>query len=282
MPNLKTALTEAVSLLKNITDTPVLDAEVLLLNVLDKNRSYLRTWSEQELTPEQHAAYHALISNRKSGQPIAYLTGKREFWSRDFNVTPDVLIPRPETELLIELSLAILPANQSSRILDLGTGSGIIAVTLAAERPRAQVSAADISPNALQVAIDNAKLHHVENIQFYVSNWCENLPHGEFDLILSNPPYIAEDDEHLQQGDLCFEPKTALISPERGLKDIRIIAENSLKRLIPGGCLMVEHGYNQQEEILSLFHFFGYKNIKSHTDLSGQPRVTSGLYLPST
>lgn len=281
MPNLKTALAEAVSLLRNVTETPVLDAEVLLLDVLNKTRSYLRSWPEQELTPEQHAAYQALISNRKSGQPIAYLTGKREFWSRDFNVTPDVLIPRPETELLIELSLAILPTNQSSRILDLGTGSGIIAVTLATERPGAHVSATDISPKAFRVAVENAKQHRVENIQFFLSNWFDNLPQGEFDLIVSNPPYIAEDDEHLQQGDLRFEPKTALISSERGLKDIRIIVESSFKCLVPGGCLMVEHGYNQQKEILNLFHSFGYKNIKSHTDLSGQPRVTSGLYLPS-
>ncbi len=280
MPTLKTALAEAIDLLTNLTDTPLLDAEVLLLKVLEKNRSYLRTWPELELTTEQHADFHALISQRRSGQPIAYLTGNREFWSRDFMVTPDVLIPRPETELLIELSLAILPVNQSCRILDLGTGSGIIAVTLASERPKAQVSATDINQNALQVAIGNATKNNVGHIQFYLSNWFDNLPQDEFDLIVSNPPYIAEDDEHLQQGDLRFEPKTALISPEQGLKDIHIIAETSLKRLVSGGYLIVEHSYNQQNEIYTLFQKLGYNNIQSHADLSGQPRVTLGQYLP--
>jgi release factor glutamine methyltransferase len=279
---LKSALVEAVNLLTNFTDTPLLDAEILLLSVLEKNRSYLRTWPELELTTEQHTGFQALITQRRLGQPVAYLIGSREFWSRDFIITPDVLIPRPETELLVELSLAILPVNQSRRILDLGTGSGIIAVTLASERPKAQVSATDISQKALRVAVDNAKKHNVENIQFYLSNWFDKVPQVTYDLIVSNPPYIAEKDDHLQQGDLRFEPKTALVSPEQGLKDIRTIAETSLKRLKPGGYLIVEHGYNQQHEIYNLFQQLGYQNLQSHSDLSGQPRVTLGQYLPVT
>lgn len=280
MKTVKTALSEAVCLLKTTCDTPILDAEVLLLRVLDKDRAYLRAWPDKELSEGQLSAYRTLVSQRQSGQPVAYLIGFREFWSRDFMVTPDVLIPRPETELLIELSLSVLPSEKKRTIIDLGTGSGIIAVTLGKERPNAKIVATDISPAALQVAINNARRLNATHIQFYLSNWFENIADGKFDLIVSNPPYIAENDGHLHIGDLRFEPKTALAAAQQGLNDIRIISETAISRLEPEGYLIIEHGYNQKEEINNLFHSLGYRNIQSHTDLSGQPRVTLGQYLP--
>ncbi len=276
----KTALAEAVSALREASESPLLDAEVLLCKVLDKGRSYLRAWPDAIISAGQHQAYQVLVNDRRQGKPLAYIIGTREFWSRDFQVSPDVLIPRPDTELLIELSLALIPTNQPFRIIDLGTGSGIIAITLAAERPHAQLFATDISAAALACAKDNAAKHKVEHIQLYQSNWFENVPDGKFDLIVSNPPYLAEDDEHLRQGDLRFEPKTALISTQQGLNSIKTIAESARDRLEMGGFLLIEHGYNQEAEVQSIFSNMGFQAVQTHTDLSGQPRATSGQYLP--
>jgi release factor glutamine methyltransferase len=278
--SIKTALAEATEALQPLSEPALLDAEILLGKVLAKDRSYLRAWPEQELSPDQLQTYKAMVTERQQGKPIAYLTGQREFWSRDFQVSPDVLIPRPDTELLIELSLTLIPEQQAYKIIDLGTGSGIIAVTLAVERPAAEVCAADISPAALKIAEANAIKHKVEHIQFYQSHWFDNVPDGKFNLIASNPPYLAEDDLHLQQGDLRFEPKAALISSQQGLNDIRIIAESARGRLENEGYLLVEHGYNQQEAVQKLFRALGYHKVLTHKDLSGQPRVTSGQYLP--
>jgi release factor glutamine methyltransferase len=278
--SIKTVLAEATKSLQAISGSALLEAEVLLCTVLGNGRPFLRAWPDQELDPEHVAAYKAMLDERQQGKPIAYITGKREFWSRDFQVSPDVLIPRPDTELLIELSLAQIPANQPCRIVDLGTGSGIIAITLAAERPYAQVSATDISATALQIAKANALKHKVGHIQFYQSNWFESIPAGKFDLIVSNPPYLAVDDEHLQQGDLRFEPLTALISAQQGLSDIRTIATTARNKLGNGGFLLVEHGYNQQQDVQNIFIRLDYHNIQTQVDLSGQPRVTSGQYLP--
>jgi release factor glutamine methyltransferase len=279
MPTIKTALAEAVGLLQAVSESSLLDAEVLLCKVLGKDRPYLRAWPDVELSPMQLSAYQVLVDDRQQGKPIAYITGKREFWSRDFQVSPDVLIPRSDTELLIELSLALIPANQPCKIIDLGTGSGIIAITLAAERSYAHVNAADISPAALQIAKANAARHKVENIEFYQSDWFDSIPASKFDLIISNPPYLAEDDEHLQQGDLRFEPKTALIADKQGLSDIATIAETARNRLENGGFLLVEHGYNQREDVQDIFRELDYHHVQTHTDLSGQPRVTSGQCL---
>jgi release factor glutamine methyltransferase len=279
---IKTALAEAVGLLHAVSESPLLDAEILLCHVLGKDRSYLRAWPDVELNPGQLHAYRALVDDRKQGKPIAYIISTREFWSRDFHVTSDVLIPRPDTELLIELSLALIPENQAARIIDLGTGSGIIAITLAAERPAIHVSATDISVAALACAKANATRHQVERIQFYQSNWFDNIPTGRFDLIVSNPPYLSEDDGHLKQGDLRFEPLTALVSTQQGLSDILTIAETARNRLERGGFLLVEHGYNQKEAVQKLFRNLGYHNVQTHNDLSRQPRVTTGQYLPPT
>ena len=278
MPTIKSVLAEAISLLQASSESPSLDAEVLLCKALGRERIYLRAWDDAELSLSELQAYQALVNDRNQGVPIAYLTGNREFWSRDFLVSPDVLIPRPDTELLIELSLALTPQNQPYKIMDLGTGSGIIAVTLAAERPHAKISAIDISLAALQIAQANATRHKTEHIQFYQSNWFADVPNGRYDLIVSNPPYLAEKDDHLTQGDLRFEPKIALISGTTGLGDISAIAEAALKRLTIGGYLLVEHGYNQQESVQNIFLALGYHKVQTHCDLSGLPRVTSGQH----
>lgn len=277
MPTIKGALADAAKQLQ-CSCSPLLDAEILLCKVLAKDRSYLRAWLDRELTDQQYDDFRGLISYREQGMPIAYLTGLREFWSRDFLVTPDVLIPRPDTELLIELSLALIPVDQPWQLLDLGTGSGIIAITLATERPLAEVIATDISPTALQIAKLNAERLKTLNIQFVESNWLANIPQTQFKLIVSNPPYLAENDEHLTQGDLRFEPKSALIATDQGLADIKVIAETARDWLLEGGVLLVEHGYKQKERVQNIFTSLGYHKVQTHNDLAGLPRVTSGQY----
>lgn len=276
MPTIKTLLSKATNTLTSHSDSPLLDAEVLLGFVLGKPRTYLRAWCDNALTDQQIAAFNSLVQQREQGTPIAYLTGTREFWSRDFTVTTDVLIPRPDTELLIELSLELIPKNQAVKLIDLGTGSGVIAVTLAAERPNAQVIAVDASLAALNVAKHNAQQHQLTNIEFYQSEWFANVPEEQFDLVISNPPYIDPDDEHLQQGDVRFEPKTALIADNQGLSDIEIIADKACGYLKSAGHLFIEHGYNQAAQVQAIFNALGYDKVQSYRDLSGQPRVTYG------
>ncbi len=276
MPTIKTILAHATNTLANHSDSPLLDAEVLLGFVLDKPRTYLRAWCDNTLTDQQLTAFAALIKQRQQGTPIAYLTGTREFWSRDFRVTPDVLIPRPDTELLIELSLDLIPKNQAVKLIDLGTGSGIIAVTLAAERSKTHVTAVDASLAALAVAKHNAQQHQLTDIEFYQSDWFTNVPKTLFDLVISNPPYIDPEDEHLQQGDVRFEPKSALIADNKGLSDIQIIADKARSYLTPLGHLLIEHGYNQAPQVQAIFNALAYDKVQSYRDLSGQPRVTYG------
>jgi len=276
MPTIKTLLAHAASSLTIHSDSPSLDAEVLLGFVLNKPRTYLRTWCDTTLTDQQISAFEALIKQRLQGIPIAYLTGTREFWSRDFTVTPNVLIPRPDTELLIELSLDRITKNQAVNLIDLGTGSGIIAVTMAAERPNALVIAVDASLAALAVARLNARQHQLTNIEFYQSDWFANVPKVLFDMAISNPPYIGSDDEHLQQGDVRFEPRSALIANNQGLSDIQIIADKARGYLKPAGHLLIEHGSNQAPQVQAIFNALAYDKIQSYLDLSGQPRATYG------
>lgn len=276
MSTIKTLLANAANTLTSHSDSPLLDAQVLLGFVLDKPRTYLCAWCDNTITDQQLIAFEALIKQRQQGTPIAYLTGTREFWSRDFTVTPDVLIPRPDTELLIELSLELIPKNQAVKLIDLGTGSGIIAVTLAAERPNTHVTAVDASLAALAVAKHNAQHHQLTNIEFYQSDWFANVPKSLFDLVISNPPYIDSDDEHLQQGDVRFEPKTALIAADQGLCDIQIIADKARSYLKPAGHLLIEHGYNQAPQVQAIFNALAYDKVQSYRDLSGQSRVTYG------
>ena len=258
------------------SDSPQLDAEVLLAHVLQKNRTHLRTWPEQALTPDQLQRYQDLIEKRQSGIPVAYLTGEREFWKHRFQVNPSVLIPRPDTELLVEQALVFAKRLPKPKIADLGTGSGAIAVSLALDLPHAEVHATDRDRNALAVARQNATVLHAEQIQFHLGDWCDALEPRDFDLIVSNPPYIAPDDQHLCEGDVRFEPPSALIAPQRGLADIQRITAEARSHLRPGGRLMLEHGYDQSEEVAHILLQCGYTAIESFPDLQGHLRICSG------
>jgi release factor glutamine methyltransferase len=279
--SLQSLLDAAEADLSGISDSARLDAEVLLCHCLNKPRSYVRTWPDRQASADQRIRFQGLLARRIQGEPIAYLTGQREFWSRSFDVTADVLIPRPDSELLIDLGLGLLPSAQAARVIDLGTGSGILAITLAAERPLLRVFATDVSEAALTVAQKNAERLQVSNVSFILSHWFNEVQETGFDLVLSNPPYIADDDPHLLQGDVRFEPKTALISPEQGLKDIRLIAAQARLYLKAGGYLMLEHGYRQSKAVQAVLNELDYRNVTTHCDLSGNPRVTLGLWKPT-
>jgi len=251
-----------------------LDAELLLCHCLEKPRAYLYTWPERTLTDKQLGLFNSLIERRLSGEPVAYLTTQREFWSRTFDVTPDTLIPRPETELLVELSLSKLEGTNGP-FLDLGTGSGVIAITVAKERKDIPVFATDISDAALKVASANAnKLKAV--VTFKLSSWFDALETKQFSVIASNPPYIAHDDPHLAVGGLPFEPLTALQSSDNGIGDITAIIKASPEYLLTGGWLLLEHGHTQGRQTRDLMMQQGFSRVTTETDLSGRDRVTLG------
>lgn len=274
MATIGTLLEQARSRLAKVSDSPRLESEILLAHALGKERCHLHAWPEKTPIPSQREYFEAVLEKRARGFPIAYLTGVREFWSREFLITPDVLIPRPETELLVEIALELLFEDREASVADLGTGSGAIAVTIALERPKARVAGADISEKALGVAARNAATHNANNVEFFLGHWLEALPAGNFDLIVSNPPYIAENDPHLQQGDVRFEPKTALVSGKDGLCAIRAIARETPQRLSPGGHLLFEHGYDQADAVGALLHRLGYRSIRHYRDLQGRHRAT--------
>jgi release factor glutamine methyltransferase len=250
-----------------------LEAQVLLAHALKCTRVQLVIRSKDELSPQQVTDVSALFMRRMQGEPIAYLTGEREFYGLRFEITPDVLIPRHETELLVELGMAKLPKGGS--ILDLGTGSGAIAVSLAHARRDAQVTASDISPDALSLARRNAAAHAVA-LQFVQSNWFEQIE-GKFDLIISNPPYIAASDPHLMQGDLRFEPRAALTDEANGMMHISTIVDGAVRHLKPGGWLLVEHGYDQSAAIRALLQKSGWQQVQSWKDLAGIERVSGAV-----
>jgi release factor glutamine methyltransferase len=272
-------LYDAVQRLVSISDSPHLDAEVLLSHVTGKNRTWFVTWPEAEVDASSQARFQQLIEQRSNGIPVAYLTGQREFWSREFLVTPDTLIPRPETELLIEIALhhaATCPASPL-RIADLGTGSGAIAVTLALELPLAQIYAVDISVAALAIARQNAENLGARNALFLEGNWLQPLAdQAPFDLIVSNPPYVATNDGHLSRGDIRFEPPGALASGADGLDDIRHIIANAQSALKSGGWLLLEHGYDQGQAVQLLLEQARFINTAGYQDLSGHGRVSCG------
>ncbi len=281
MTDIQSTLAKASAKLAETSDSALLDAEILLCHVLDKTRSHLRAWPEKKLSTSHSQQFLKLSKQRQQGVPIAYLTGHKEFWSLDFKVDPAVLIPRPDTELLIELSLELLVSKASPQIIDLGTGSGIIAIALATERPDIKAIAADFSEQALNIARQNSAMHQVKNIQFIHSNWFANVPPHKFDLVISNPPYIDGNDPHLSQGDVRFEPDSALIAKDQGLKDIKIITGNARQYLKQHGTLLIEHGCDQQSAVQAIFDSYQYTSIKTHTDLSGNPRVTTAQWSAS-
>ena len=250
---------------------------MLLCHLLEKPRSHLYAWPEQRLSPQQQRAYQGLIERRLQGEPIAHIIGEREFWSLPLRVTPETLIPRPETELLVERALMHLQAVASPLIADLGTGSGAIAIALASERPDAVVHACDSSGRALEVAKENSQRLTPGRVNFFLGSWCQALPQDQvYDLILSNPPYIEADDPHLHQGDLPHEPSSALVSGADGLADMRMIVPQAIRRLRPHSWLLLEHGHQQGEAVRALLRRTGYLAITTHADLAGHGRITDG------
>jgi release factor glutamine methyltransferase len=258
------------------TDAARLEVEILLAACLDKPRSHLYAWPEREVEPRRQERFAALISRRVRGEPIAYLLGQREFWSLPLTVTPQTLIPRPETETLVALALETMPEDTPLRIADLGTGTGAIALAIARERPRSEVIATDISPAALSVAKDNAMRLGLDNVRFICGSWCRAFNDDAFDFILSNPPYVAESDPHLREGDLRFEPRTALAAGAEGMDALRRIVPGAQECLRRDGWLIVEHGYDQGEAVMHLMRTQGFSEIGDHPDTAGLSRVAMG------
>ena len=278
MPVLNQYLREASQQLTSITITPEFEAELLMAYVLNQSRSDLHAWPERMIDDEVATQFMNCIQRRLHHEPIAYITEKKEFWSLDLIVNRHTLIPRPETELLIESLLEIIPRHKPIKIADLGTGSGAIALALATEYPAATIYAADLSRDALLVAKKNAARLGLTNIIFVESDWCRALPNKRFDVIVSNPPYIAENDWDQYAQGLYFEPKTALVSGADGLQAIRLICEQARDYLQANGYLMVEHGFDQAASVHEIFQQFGYNALNLKYDLSGQPRVTMGQF----
>jgi release factor glutamine methyltransferase len=246
-----------------------IEGQVLLGFVLGRDRSWLVAHRDDALTPAQMEAFFALAKRRRNGEPVAYLTGVREFWGLSLAVTPDVLIPRPETETLVERALACMPPAREVRVLDLGTGSGAIALALAHERPRARVVGSDVSAAALAVARANAARLDLARVTFVQADWYAGVPDGAFDVIVSNPPYVAGGDPHLTEGDLRFEPATALTPGGTGLAALATIIEGAPARLVPGGSVLVEHGYDQADAVRVMLLEAGLVDPFAARDLAG-------------
>jgi len=256
------------------------DAQVLLAYVVGNTRAWLTAHADESLTPNEAARFFSLARRRRDGEPIAYLTGVREFWGLSLLVTQNVMIPRPETETLVERALARLAPDRASHVLDLGTGSGAIALALARERPPVQIVATDVSEAALRVADANARRLGLYNVRFTRADWYDGMElspeRPAFDAIVSNPPYIAAGDRHLGEGDLRFEPMASLTPGGDGLSALSTIVAGAPQWLMPGGWLIVEHGYDQQDDVRALFESAGFIDVESTRDLAGIPRVCAG------
>ena len=273
--SVKTALSEAARQMEAVEGIDhFLEANILLAHVLNKPRSWLFAWPEHELNDDQLAQFRAYIERRSEGEPISYITKTREFYNLDIEVSTHTLIPRHETELLVDTALEILQ-TENTHVLELGTGSGAITAALASQRPQWRFLATDVYEETLKVAQYNFDKFQI-NAETRLSNWFENIPVQEFDLIISNPPYIESNDPHLQQGDLRFEPQQALASGADGLDDIRLITAGCRQYLKTGGYLMLEHGFNQKSGVQQLFHAAGLENIETRKDLQGNDRLTLG------
>ncbi|HGY3717323.1 peptide chain release factor N(5)-glutamine methyltransferase [Citrobacter sp. Res13-Sevr-PEB04-36] len=267
-------LREAIGQLQN-SESPRRDAEILLETVTGKGRTFILAFGETVLTAAQQEQLSVLLARRQRGEPVAHLTGVREFWSLPLFVSPATLIPRPDTECLVEQALARLPAS-SCRIVDLGTGTGAIALALASERPDCDVTAVDRMPDAVALATRNTQHLGINNVRVLQSDWFSALQGQQFDMIVSNPPYIDEQDPHLAQGDVRFEPLTALVAGASGLADIVHIIEQSRHMLTPGGYLLLEHGWQQGQAVRDAFMRGGYLAVETCRDYGGNERITLG------
>jgi release factor glutamine methyltransferase len=259
-----------------VSDSPTVDVELLLCYCLQKPRSYLRTWSDQNVETAVLEQFNALLERRIKGEPVAYITGSRGFWTLDLQVSPATLIPRPETELLVETALAFGEQFEHANVLDLGTGTGAIALAIASEKPVWQLLGSDRQPEAVELAEANRQCLAIENADFMVSNWFADIPHQCFDLIVSNPPYIDPEDRHLSEGDVRFEPRSALVADNHGLADIEQIIAGAPEFLFQRGVLLLEHGYDQGEAVRELMTAGGFVEVQTFKDLAGHDRVTAG------
>lgn len=274
-------ITEALALskkLEEISDSPRLDTEIFLCHVLEKPSSYLMTWPEQELAPLQVQRFTACLQRRQKGEPVAYILGTQAFWTLELEVSTDTLIPRADTEVLVETALNLFPENTPLRIADLGTGTGAIALALASERPAWEVWGCDRITAAVDLAKRNQTRLGLPDVSFVQGNWLAPLS-GRFDMIVSNPPYIDQNDEHLKQGDVRFEPVSALVAAEEGLSDIMHIINTAPDYLREGGWLLFEHGYQQAMAVRKLFCDSGYDQVQTYQDYAGNDRVTLGCWL---
>lgn len=262
--------------LEATSETARLDTELLLCHIIGKTRTYLMTWPDHELDADQVQSFQHLFQQRVEGHPVAYLLGCQAFWTLELEVSPDTLIPRADTERLVEVALD-LPLSDQARVIDLGTGTGAIALALASEKPRWKVSGVDLVQGAVELAQRNAERLGLQRVNFIQSSWFERVS-GKYELIVSNPPYIDKTDPHLSQGDVRFEPQTALIADENGLSDIRCISEQARNYLNADGWLVFEHGYQQGAQVRSLLQSLGYAQTDTLQDYAGNDRVTLGCW----
>ncbi|WP_153811033.1 peptide chain release factor N(5)-glutamine methyltransferase [Paraglaciecola arctica] len=256
-------------------DSAAIDSKVLLAASIQRELVYLHTWPEKRLDELQMKVFKEYITQRSLGHPVAHIIGYRDFWSLRLKVSAATLIPRPETELLVEIALTLNLA-ENSVVLDLGTGTGAIALALASENPNWLVTGLDKSVQAVDLAKDNGIMHKLERVNFIQSDWFSAVEHKQFDLIVTNPPYIEDNNHYLQQGDVRFEPSSALTSGVDGLDDIRLIVSQSKQYLADNAWLVIEHGYQQSDQIMDVLRASGFKKIRSELDLNGLPRVTLG------
>jgi release factor glutamine methyltransferase len=270
---LDAAIADATARLSRSSDSPRLDAEILLCRTINMPRSYLFAHPEDELDALTLDRFEEVLAKREAGMPMAYIMGVREFWAHEFAVSPATLVPRPETELLVNLALCEIPRDEEWRVLDLGTGSGAIAVSIACDRPRCEVTAVDISEAALTVAHENANALAPGNVECLHGSWTEPVADRTFDLVVSNPPYVRAEDTAL--ANLQHEPRSALAAGADGLDAIRVLARDCAGILRPGGLLLIEHGFDQAGDVAALLESHGWTDIQCHNDLAGLPRVTA-------
>ncbi|TDV69756.1 peptide chain release factor N(5)-glutamine methyltransferase [Pseudomonas sp. LP_7_YM] len=273
-------MTIIASLLRNaeLPDSPTarLDVELLLAAALGKPRSFLHTWPERIVSTEAAQAFAGYLQRRRTGEPVAYILGQQGFWSIDLEVATHTLIPRPETEMLVETALELLPGAIAHRLLDLGTGTGAIALSLAKDRPQWEVTAVDRVQEAVELAERNRRRLHLDNAQVLHSHWFSAVEGQRFDLILSNPPYVAASDPHLAEGDVRFEPSSALVSGPDGLDDLRLIVSQAPVHLASDGWLLLEHGHDQGPAVRDLLLGHGFEQIQTRRDLGDHERITFG------